>query len=185
MHMMDAPATRGAGVRREASLQLLIAHGDASARAAFARIAAHVASRGLDVVESGDGQETLEMLLGASGPELAVVDWDLPGLEGPELCRLVSQFHDARPPYVILLARAGHDLAEGLDAGAGDCVHTPVDGEELRARIAVGRRFAELLAQRDTARVALKAERSPFDEDDEDEPALAGSCTLESVLVVE
>ena len=166
-------------------MQVLIAHGDAHARAAFARVAARVAAHGLEVIESADGEEALQLLLAADGPRLAVVDWDLPGLDGLEICRLVSQFDDRASPYVILLAGASHSLVEGLDAGAGDCVHTPVDAEELRARIGAGRRLVERLAPGDAAVAALEAELKAFGEDDEDDGGLTGGATLDSVLVAE
>jgi len=130
-------------------MQVLIAHADETARAAFAQVAARVAAHGLEVVESSDGQEALELLLGANAPQLALVGWELPGLDGLELCRIVNQFYEARPPYVVLVGRPGHDLAAGLDAGASDCVLAPVDADELRARLAVGLRYARLLAARD------------------------------------
>lgn len=161
-------------------MQLLIAHRDTSVREALSRVAARLSGDGLDVLESGDGAETLETLLGSDAPPLAVVDWDLPGLDGPELCRLVRQYHEASPPYMILIAGPGHSVAEGLDAGAGDCVRTPVDGEELRARIEAGRRIAEQLGHRGQAKVRLAAQRSPFDEDDD---TSSGAFELQSVLM--
>jgi DNA-binding response OmpR family regulator len=165
-------------------MQVLIAHGDARARAAFAQVAARVAAHGLEVVECADGQEALELLLATGGPRLAVVDWDLPRLDGLEICRLVSQFDDPAAPYVILLADPTQSLAEGLDAGAGDCVHTPVDAEELRARIAAGRRLVERFAPCDVCTAPLAAELKAFGEDDEDDD-VAGGATLDSLLVAE
>ena len=125
-------------------MQLLIAHGDDASRLALKLVAAALPSGDLEVIESGEGMETLEMLLAADSPVVAVVDWDLPGCEGPELCRLVRAYRDAGPPYIILLARSDHRLAEGLEAGADDCVRTPDNADELRARIKVGHRFVAL-----------------------------------------
>lgn len=188
-------------------MQLLIAHGDKTSRLALKRVAAGAGE--FEIVEAGEGPETLERLLAADSPALAVVDWDLPGIEGPELCRLVRAYHEAGPPYVVLLARSDHSLADGLEAGADDCVHTPVLGDELQARINVGRRFAELPWQRvgraaalpeDHARerpslmadepVALSAQRSingdEFGDELGDDGSVlpAGRIKLESVLVL-
>ncbi len=79
-------------------------------------------------------------------PRIALVDWELPRIEGPELCRLVRDFHIQNAPYVILLAGAAHthEVPAGLQAGAHDCVHTPVAAAELRARVEMARRFMEL-----------------------------------------
>ena len=166
-------------------MQVLIAHGDARARAAFAQVAARVAAHGLEVIECGDGREALQLLLAVEGPRLAVVDWDLPGLDGLEICRLVSQFDEPASPYVILLAGASQSLAEGLDAGAGDCVHIPIDADELRARIAAGRRLVERFAPGDDPTASLEAELKAFGGDDEDDDDFAGGATLDSVLVAE
>jgi len=153
-------------------MQLLIAHGNATSRLALKRVVAGLPDGDLEVIESGEGTETVEMLLAADSPALAVVDWDLPGCEGPELCRLVRAYHEAGPPYIILLARSNRRIAVGLEAGADDCVHTPAKGDELQARINVGRRFAALPWERVTQAAthdaqpapALDALRSPDDD---------------------
>jgi len=183
-------------------MQLLIAHGNATSRLALRRVAAGLLVSDLEVIESGEGIETLEMLLAADSPALAVVDWDLPGCDGPELCRLVRAYREAGPPYMILLARSGYRLAEGLEAGADDCVRTPAQGDELQARINVGRRFAALPWERVTQATTGDAQPSPEREThlvpeldaqcspddvglDGDVTLPGGSSELKSVLVVQ
>jgi len=184
-------------------MQLLIAHGDEAARLALKQVVADVPGGDLEVIESGEGAEAVEMLLAAGAPAIALVDWDLPECEGPELCRLVSAYREAGPPYIILLARRDHRLAEGLEAGADDCVHTPAQADELQARINVGRRFAALPWDRvmrgtayaaessDDESVCLAAQRSPNGDDldgglDGDYAVVPGpKVELESVLVVQ
>ena len=70
----------------------------------------------------------------------------MPGLDGLEVCRRARARTDARPLYIILLtARADRqDTIDGLDAGADDYVTKPFDAAELRARVSVGVRVAEL-----------------------------------------
>jgi len=123
-------------------MEVLIAHKDAGVRESLKRVVQAVPGADLEVVESGDGAETVEMLLAADSPHIAVVDWDLPGCDGLELCRLAQAYYEAGRPYLLVLAGKGHNVAEALDAGADDCVHLPVQADELRARIGVGRRFA-------------------------------------------
>ena len=164
-------------------MQLLIAHRNAATRLVLKRLAT-LRYDDLDVVECDEGHEALELVLAPDAPGLVVLDWDLPGLDGLELCRLACQFHEGSPPYVILLAGETHDVAAGLDAGACDCVRVDADADELRARIEAGRRIAALVSRPHSAAATLVAERSPFDEDD-DEPVRSGHFELASVLVAE
>lgn len=169
-------------------MQLLIAHADVAARIALARVAAQADGGPLDLVDCESGEEVLERLLADDAPGMALVQWNLPGIDGLELCRLACQFHEGSPPYIILLAGANDDVAAGLDAGAADCVGTSASSSELRARIDAGRRLASQLARRAAAggedvRATLVAERSPFDEQD-DEP-VRGGFELASVIFAE
>ena len=182
-------------------MQLLIAHGDAASRLALKLVAADLPNGDLEVIESGEGMATLDVLLAADSPVVAVIDWDLPGCEGPELCRLVRAYRHAGPPYIILLAGKGHPLAEGLEAGADDCVCTPANADELRARIHVGQRFAALpwerviqAATRDPRGMAehvlhavpeLDAQRSQDGDELTEAVASADRFELKSVLVAQ
>jgi len=99
-----------------------------------------------EVVTATDGLEAARILEGTAAPELAILDWTMPGLTGIEICRRFCQSESPRPLHVILLtARAGSgDLVEGLAAGASDYVRKPFDPEELRARVQVGATIVEL-----------------------------------------
>jgi len=179
-------------------MQVLIAHSGHAARHALERVAADAGHP--EVIESCDGAHTLNLLLAAHAPDVAIVDWSLPRIDGLELCRLVRDFRQAGPPYIILLAGRDQAMAEGLDAGADDCVRTPVDPAELRARIEVGRRFAALPWER-LAQVGAAHEQAaeePFvscdlrarsgetcEDEDEADPRHEVSFQLESVLVPE
>jgi DNA-binding response OmpR family regulator len=125
-------------------VRLLIAHGDAASRFALREVAAGLTGIGLEPVESGTGSHTVDLLTAPDAPDLAVVDWDLPGCDGPELCRQVRASRRSRPPYIILLTHSEHPVAEGLQAGANDCVDAGAPGHELQARIIAGRRLAAL-----------------------------------------
>jgi two-component system, cell cycle response regulator len=129
-------------------MDVLIAHGSEESRR---RLAASLELPGLRLNEAADGPEALEALLAGEPPRVALVDWDLPRIEGPELCRLVRDFHVVDPPYVILLAGSAHhhEVEDGLTAGAHDCVRTPAAGAELRARVEMARRVVELPWGRD------------------------------------
>ena len=122
-------------------MKLLIAHGDAGTRFALRQVAVGLASIDLEPVEAGEGRQTIELLLADDAPDLAVVDWDLPGCGGPELCRQVRARRGSGSPYIILLTRGEHHLEDGFEAGADDCVRVAAGAHELQARISAGRRF--------------------------------------------
>ena len=139
----DNTSTEAGGLSGE-TMELLLAYADDELRLMLKHVLAALLDDDVEIVESGDGVETSQILLSARCPEIALVDWDLPEGSGPELCRQIRARHQAGPPYIILLALREHPLAEGLNAGADDCVRLPIPGDELMARIRVGRRFAAL-----------------------------------------
>jgi CheY-like chemotaxis protein len=102
-----------------------------------------------------NGAEAWEQLRAAPGPTLAILDWMMPEVDGPEVCRRVRRELPFANMYLILVtARESRgDVVAGLDAGADDYVIKPFDTEELRARVAVGVRvltLQERLAERVT-----------------------------------
>jgi DNA-binding response OmpR family regulator len=101
---------------------------------------------GYEVEVVSDGREALRGLEGPGAPSLAILDWMMPGLDGVEVCRRVRARPTAEPPYLLLLTGrdAKQDIVAGLDGGANDYLTKPFDYEELRARVAVGRRVVEL-----------------------------------------
>ena len=124
-------------------MHVLIAHGGEASRQALAKA---LGGRGLEPVLACDGSEALEHLLQPDCPRVALVDWDLPGLDAPHYCRLARQYEPSQPLYLIVLTPAalGRDVRVVLDAGANDCLSTPVSPEQLRAHVDLGRRFVEL-----------------------------------------
>jgi two-component system, OmpR family, response regulator len=91
---------------------------------------------------ANDGETGLELALrGVS--EVAIVDWMLPGRDGPSICRAVRA---ARVPVAVLLLTARGQLEDrvtGLDSGADDYLVKPFAFEELLARVrALSRRFS-------------------------------------------
>jgi diguanylate cyclase (GGDEF)-like protein len=90
-----------------------------------------------------DGQAALETLRGPHAPRLALLDWQMPGLDGIEVCRQLRQQADLPYAYLLLLTGLGgrQEMLAGLDAGADDFLTKPFDEAELKARLAAGRRI--------------------------------------------
>ncbi len=106
-----------------------------------------------EVMAVHDGQEAWQTLRQADAPSLAILDWMMPGLDGPEVCRRVRQTPTLSPIYIILLTSKTQkeDIIAGLQAGADDYLTKPFDAQELQARLQVGMRVMQLqseLAQR-------------------------------------
>ena len=103
-------------------------------------------SWGYETSVAYDGESALEMITSQRGPYLALLDWMLPGMDGPEVCRRTRAGTLPTPGYLILLtARSAQaDLVEGLNAGADEYLIKPIDPAELRARLNAGVRILDL-----------------------------------------
>ncbi len=111
-----------------------------------------------DPVVTKDGVEAWAVLQQPDAPKLILLDLDMPGMEGLEVCRRLRENESSNPPYVILLTGRGEkrDIVQGLEAGANDYIAKPYDNAELQARIGVGQRMIELQASLMEARNALE-----------------------------
>src|SRR5260370_11810696 len=98
------------------------------------------------------------MLQQENAPPLAILDWMMPGMTGPEVCRLVRT--QAREPYTYILLLTSkslkEDLIEGMESGADDYIIKPFDQHELKVRLRAGTRLVDLQAQLLSAREALR-----------------------------
>lgn len=105
-----------------------------------------LAKWGYAVIAASNGTEALKILEGPGAPRLAVLDWMMPGMEGPEICREIRKDPERPYTYVLLLTARSQkeDLLKGLEAGADDYLTKPFDAQELRARLHVGRRILDL-----------------------------------------
>jgi diguanylate cyclase (GGDEF)-like protein len=93
-----------------------------------------------------NGLEAWGALQREDSPQMAILDWMMPGLDGIELCRRIRQQPPGPYKYVLLLTAKGskEDVVAGLDAGADDYLIKPFDASELRARLRAGERILEL-----------------------------------------
>jgi len=131
-------------------MRILIAEKDASSRRV---LQSTVERAGYAVMAARDGQAAWEVLRAPDAPRLAVLDWRMPGMDGPEVCRAVRKRGDPQYVYLLLLT-PGDDkqtLAEGLESGADDYLIRPFEGFELKARLDIGRRILDLQSQLSSA----------------------------------
>ncbi|HEV8524929.1 MAG TPA: response regulator transcription factor [Terriglobales bacterium] len=111
----------------------------------FQRYLQRLLAADFEVVLASNGCEALEGLRQPDGPRLAVLDWMMPEMDGPEVCRKVRQLADVCHYLILLTAKdkTGH-VVSALEAGADDYVTKPFDPLELKARLRVGVRLLEL-----------------------------------------
>lgn len=124
-------------------MRILIADDDATSRKMLERV---LEQWGYEVTTATDGEEAFNALNREHAPCLAVLDWVMPGMDGPEVCRGLRQNEAHQALYLILLTMRDQkeDIVEGLEAGANDYICKPFNREELRARVGVGQRVVEL-----------------------------------------
>jgi phosphoserine phosphatase RsbU/P len=127
-------------------MKILVADDDAVTRRL---LEATLRKSGWDVVTAEDGADAwhaLTSLKGKNVPELVLLDWMMPGLEGPEICRRLRSTPGFELTYVILLTSRTdkEDLSTGLSAGANDYIAKPFHPVELEARVRVGERMIKL-----------------------------------------
>jgi len=100
---------------------------------------------GYEVVRAADGHEALNILRDTRC-RLVITDWEMPGMNGLDLCRAIRREPLSRYVFTILLT--SHDThekaAEGLSAGADDYVFKPFHPGELLLRVRTGERILSL-----------------------------------------
>lgn len=110
---------------------------------------------GYDTVAVSNGCEAWRILQQEHGPQMVILDWVLPGMDGVEICRRLRESEKGGDGYtyvVMLTCRdRGEDIVTGMGAGADEYIVKPFDQKVLQARLNTGRRIVESHA---TLRVA-------------------------------
>jgi len=93
-----------------------------------------------------DGARSALLALADHPPQLVLLDWMLPDMDGLDLCRRIRTIGGAISAHIIMLTSrsARRDLIAGLEAGADEYLVKPVDPDELRARLIAGERLIGL-----------------------------------------
>jgi len=101
---------------------------------------------GYEVTAVQNGRLAAEHLCRHDGPRLALLDWVMPELDGPAVCRQVRQKRQQVYVHMVLLTskESKRDVIEGLESGADDYLIKPFDSAELKARLRTGLRILQL-----------------------------------------
>ena len=144
-------------------MKILVADDDAVSRRVLESM---LVKWGYEVVTASDGAEAWKILRRPDAPQLAILDWMMPNVDGPGVCKKLR----GRPgiPYVYILLLTDRslerDLIEGLEAGADDYLTKPFSAQELKVRLFSGKRILDFQAQLIAAReeLRLQAIRDPL-----------------------
>lgn len=100
-------------------------------------------SWGYSVIEVENGKEVIESIERQPDIQLCILDWEMPEIDGLELCSRLREIDRAGSFYIIILTskhKASY-MIEALDKGADDFISKPFVPEELRVRLQVGARI--------------------------------------------
>ncbi len=115
---------------------------------------------GYEVVIACDGNEAWAILQSPDAPRIAILDWVMPGITGPEVCRRVRANTKDKDIYTYLLLLTSksqrEDLIEGMESGADDYLTKPFDQHELQVRLRPGTRIVNLQEELISAREELR-----------------------------
>jgi two-component system, cell cycle response regulator len=127
-------------------MRVLVADDDTASRKL---LMATLSGWGYEPIAAATGAEALAVLSEDGPPTIALLDWEMPGVSGPEVCRILRARPSSDYTYLILVSGRGSrdDVVVGMDAGADDYLVKPVDPREMRVRIRAGRRIVDLQSQ--------------------------------------
>ncbi|HEY3500405.1 MAG TPA: response regulator, partial [Polyangiaceae bacterium] len=121
--------------------KVLLVDDDQVSRSMLAKL---LSVRGYEILEAESGGSALRVLTQPDAPRMAMVDWNMGTINGPELYRILRK----RAPYVYVVlttAREGRrPLVEAMNSGADGYIQKPVDGDEIEAWLVAGQRIVDL-----------------------------------------
>ncbi len=131
-------------------MKILVAEDNPLWRSVLTR---NVENWGHEAVVAEDGLQAWEVLRRDDAPRLAILDWQMPGIDGIELCRRVKRNAEHPFTYVVMLTSrdAQEDMVAGLDAGADDYLTKPIEPAVLKSRIAAAERIVKLVPPKEWA----------------------------------
>jgi diguanylate cyclase (GGDEF)-like protein len=151
--------TRSTGFKQGPELRILIADDDATSRLVLEAMGSKL---GHQCVVAQDGSRAWE-LLSSEGIDVLLTDWQMPGVDGPELCRRVRNELSGSYIYIVLITGLGNpeQVLEGMGAGADDYLVKPVDAFAVQTRLVAAERVTNL--HRQVAHFREKLEQANFE----------------------
>jgi len=91
----------------------------------------------IQVVEAADGREALERLKEMSPPDLVLVDWNMPVMNGIDFIRAVRELHiyDPLPLIMVTTNSESEHVGTAMEAGANEYIQKPCTFDALREKL--------------------------------------------------
>jgi len=136
----------------ETPIRVLVAEDDDKTRSALVFL---LQRHGYEVSVASDGQAAFEKLMVLNPPQIALLDWEMPLLDGLHVCRAVRSLPESRYTYIVMVTARDdpQDVLAAFAAGVDDFLAKPADSAQLLARLRCGERVLGL-EQRYAERVA-------------------------------
>ncbi|MFZ5890664.1 MAG: diguanylate cyclase [Myxococcota bacterium] len=117
-------------------------------------------AEGFDVELARDGDEAWNLLDREGSPQIAILDWCMPGMDGVDVVRKVRARGESRYTYILMLSALSDQehVRLGLSSGADGYVSKPFDLAELIERVRAGCRMVGREGALHHAQAELKAE---------------------------
>jgi class 3 adenylate cyclase len=153
---MSNLAAAGAAGAAKTAFRVLVVDDDPDMTGILVRL---LSQQGMQAEVAADGHLALAMIA-ASVPDLVLLDVQMPGPDGFEICRLLKGNEaTALLPVVLVTALEDHDSrVRGIEAGADDFLSKPVRREELVARVNTLRRLHETRKELEGRRLAAEVQ---------------------------
>lgn len=121
-------------------------------------------SQGYDVIATLNGEDGIAQAQ-QHQPALIICDWQMPGMDGLEVCRIIKADPALAKTFFILLTSrsAVVDRVKGLDTGADDFLSKPIEVSELKARIRAGLRLYQASQELQTLAEALQMQKQALE----------------------
>ena len=138
-------------------MKILIAEDDFTSRTMLQAI---LSKWGYEPIVVDNGQKAWEILQSPDAPKLVILDWNMPEMDGLEVCQQARQLPHNSLLYIIMLTSKSEksNIVKGLEAGANDYIAKPYNNDELRARVNVGQRMIEIQTDLENTKNALAYE---------------------------